>query len=977
MTLANLLRSAVYPAIWIFAPLELVAAGTPTSTVLLTSGSPSVFGSPVQLIANVTPASASGRVTFYDGTTVLGTSTLVAGQAVLNTSMLQTGVRRLRAYYGGSSSAAGSYATSTSAVIQQTVKAAPAAAGFRLGNTSYLGAGSSPQYMAVGDFNGDGNADLAVTDIGTPGGVSVLLGDGLGQFTAAPGSPFAAGSRPQPVVVADFNGDGNPDLAVGNYGIQLVPLTGITVLLGDGSGGFAPASGGPFLTQSNVQSLAVGDFNGDGNADLAVIDAGVSVVVLLGDGAGGFTALSPIRTGIDPFYVSVGDFNGDGRADLAVLDLGYPGSLEFPTLTVLLGDGSGGFSGAPGGPLQLGDYPVSAAVADFNGDGIDDLAIADSNIVIVLGDANGALTASPARLLAGSAYAISVGDFNGDGKLDILTSNVWLGDGKGDFSQGASVSESQHAVADFNGDGRTDVATIGPGSVTVLLGQAQGAIQQVISFGLLGNLSPGGSVLAWATADSGLPVSLTSSTPNVCGVYDNSVFGIADGACSITATQAGNTQYAAAVPVTQTFTVGPVTCSVALNTSNPSGTVPSSGGAGSLYVAASACTWLATSGAPWLAITLPAGAMEMGEGTVNWSAQANTTNAARTAPLYIGDQVYTVSQAAASCTVTLDKTTVSLSDAPTNFLLNVTAAASCNWTATSNAIQLNILQATTDVNGNPILATVPSLPSSGNGILNIQVRRNTSSQPQSGTFDVNGVVLTVNQAGSAFDADTRFIYAMYNNLLAREPDPGGLATYQTVLSNGSYTRDHVAYDMVNSPEFNTDERFAVGLYYGILGRDPEYTGWDFHRRNLHLLRVDQGSLTAAFLATPEYMVRYWSYAYSTTAMLAPPPVDIFITEMYQNAFSRTPSASEISAWEASIATSSRSLAAQTMLASPEFAAGKSLRQTVFLIHAGLLGRVPTTDEFTSFTNAITGGQTVQQAIAQIITGDEFLNEIGP
>jgi Bacterial Ig-like domain (group 3)/Domain of unknown function (DUF4214)/FG-GAP-like repeat len=906
MPQAALLRIAVF----LVSPTLALTAGTPTSTVLLTSGSPSIFGRSVQLIANVTPASASGRVTFYDGATVLGTSTLSAGQGILNTILLPAGERRLRAYYSGSAA----YTSSASADVKQQVTGLPEG-GFGTTTTNPIGAAEYLNTLAVGDFNGDGKPDLVTAfteQDGTPL-LTVLLSDGLGGFAAAPGSPFSAGANPQSLVVADFDGDGNLDLAVGNSGSYQTGPVGVAVLLGNGSGGFAPVPGSPFLAGTDVRALAAGDFNGDGKPDLAIAVADDSITVLAGNGIGGFSSSSPFDGGMLPSYLAVGDFNGDGRADLAVM--GFIGTKSYDItgeLTIFLGDGAGGFSTAPGTPVSFPHLvqprPYLTVVADFNGDGIDDLALGGATPAVFLGTTAGSLTPTPA--LAGGGSPVAAGDFNGDGKTDLVTLDflnnvldVLLGDGTGAFAEwgqrSVSVAPGPVAVADFNGDGRADVAVVDfyGANLTLLLG------------------APG---------------------------------------------------------------VGP--CSVAVNTSDTSGTVPSSGGTGSLYVAASECSWFVASDAPWLAITMPAGVSGTGNGTVTWSAQANYTKFARTAALVIGDQSFIVSQAAAPpCTVMLDKTTVDLSDAPANFLLNVTASADCDWTATSNAIQLNILQATTDVNGNPILATVPALPSSGNGILNIQVRRNTSSQPQTGTFDVNGVVLTVNQAGSAFDANTRFIYAMYNNLLAREPDAGGMAIYQTVLANGSYTRDHVALDMVNSPEFNTDERFAVGLYYGILGRDPEYSGWDFHRRNLHLLRVDQGSLTAAFLGSTEYLNKYGSVYYSTPTdyVLTPPPVDVFITEMYQNAFSRTPSTSEISAWEGSIATSSRALAAQTMLASPEFAAGKSVRQNIFLIHAGLLGRVPTIVEFTNFTNAITGGESLQQAIAEILTGAEFTNKFGP
>jgi hypothetical protein len=136
-----------------------------------------------------------------------------------------------------------------------------------------------------------------------------------GSFTPAAGSPFGVGSVPFSVAVADFNGDGIPDLATANYSSG-----NVTVLLGNISGGFTAASGSPFAAGSGPLGLAVGDFNGDGIQDLATANyLGSNVTILLGNGAGGFTAFSggPIAVGTQPFSVVVGDFNGDGIQDLA------------------------------------------------------------------------------------------------------------------------------------------------------------------------------------------------------------------------------------------------------------------------------------------------------------------------------------------------------------------------------------------------------------------------------------------------------------------------------------------------------------------------------------------------------------------------------------------------------------------------------------------------------------------------------------
>lgn len=300
---------------------------------------------------------------------------------------------------------------------------------------------------------------------------------------------YAVGSRPEAVVAADFNNDMLDDLAFANYSSH-----NVSVLLANPDGTFQPAL--PQATGSSLppQSLAVGDFNEDGILDLAVgngwnygYPANDEVSVLLGisdrnnKGTGNFE--SPIGTynlGLRPESMAVGDFNGDGRLDLGVTGnyYGYSSSAQ-----VLLGNGAGGFSEVNTTWLGDGEF-ASTAVADFNADSIDDFAavkVSSGMVSVLLGDASGYLQ-SPSEYSAGaSTYTIAAGDVNSDSHIDLVTADtVLLSDGLGGF--GAPVQYASGSVGtiimlrDITGDGHMDIAgTIyGSNQVIVLSGEGNG-----------------------------------------------------------------------------------------------------------------------------------------------------------------------------------------------------------------------------------------------------------------------------------------------------------------------------------------------------------------------------------------------------------------------------------------------------------------------------------------------------------------------
>ena len=241
------------------------------------------------------------------------------------------------------------YFPATAVTQTFTVTQAKASGTFVSSNGSPFAEPSNPRAVATGDFNGDGIQDLAFANQST-NNVVVMLGNGTGGFAQAPNSPFSAGTAPFALVVGDFNGDGHLDIATANQGSN-----NVTVLLGNGAGGFTAAAGSPFSAGVSPDTLAVGDFNGDGIQDLAVPGFTTNnVAVLLGNGSGGFTTdpNGPFPVGTHPFAVAVGDFNGDGFDDIAATN--YNGA----NVTVLLGNGSGGFTAAVGSPFAVGTDPT-------------------------------------------------------------------------------------------------------------------------------------------------------------------------------------------------------------------------------------------------------------------------------------------------------------------------------------------------------------------------------------------------------------------------------------------------------------------------------------------------------------------------------------------------------------------------------------------------------------------------------------------
>jgi FG-GAP-like repeat/Abnormal spindle-like microcephaly-assoc'd, ASPM-SPD-2-Hydin len=357
---------------------------------------------------------------------------------------------------------------------------------------------ATPVQVTSADLNGDGFLDIVVANGYTPGAVSVYLGKGNGTF--APYVAYSAGTSVSSISLGDFNGDEKIDVAATSLNDN-----DVAILLGKGDGTFQAAVNYP--TGFSPTSVSAQDFNGDGKLDLAILNSSVnntndniaSVMILLGRGDGTFHSNPSYPTaGSNPQQIVAADFNADGVPDLAITDLSQSAGLS-----VLLASGDGKF--APFVPYTTGISATAMAVGDFNGDKKPDLILTgmnaqNQNVLSVLpGKGDGTFQGHVDHVIPAVAYGLVVGDFNHDGKLDVVgalegTNNVgiFLGNGNGTFASPVSYAVGNFPIAvvtgDFNGDGKLDIAAINKSDQTfsVLLGNGDGTFQKQVVYNLPG-----------------------------------------------------------------------------------------------------------------------------------------------------------------------------------------------------------------------------------------------------------------------------------------------------------------------------------------------------------------------------------------------------------------------------------------------------------------------------------------------------------
>ena len=344
--------------------------------------------------------------------------------------------------------------------------------------TAY-GTNGNPQFVAVGDLNGDGKLDLAVAcyDSST---VSVLLGDGSGGF--GPHSDFDTGDYPTSVAIGDLDDDGNLDLVTSNQ-VGVRNLCTVSVLLGNGDGSFGPKT--DYLTGDFPQQVAIGDLDADGDLDLATANFESlfnKVSVLLGNGDGTFGPKTDYGTGRTPASVAIGDLNADGKPDLVTSNWGT-------FVSVLLGTGDGSFG--PFTSFLSQNTKVCVALGDLNADGKLDAVTATWNFnaaLVLLGNGDGTLGPAAMFDVGNDPSSVAIADLDEDGDLDLAvaspssgTVSILRGNGDGSFApkiDHAVVSARSVAIGDVNGDGRPDlvISSWSTNTVSVLLNLGPGTL---------------------------------------------------------------------------------------------------------------------------------------------------------------------------------------------------------------------------------------------------------------------------------------------------------------------------------------------------------------------------------------------------------------------------------------------------------------------------------------------------------------------
>jgi len=352
-------------------------------------------------------------------------------------------------------------------ILLMSVAQSGAAQGVRFTAPITYPAGA-PYVIAAGDFNRDGKMDLVGGDV-DHNNLIMLLGNGDG--TLKPAVTYHLDAAPFEIIVADFNRDGRLDLATANS----TPSTSIGIFFGKGDGSFES----PIKYPVSGRHMLAADFNRDGWLDIAVPTSN-GVNVLLGSGNGAFQNPKSYSLSQLPMLLAAADFNGDGKLDLVGVLRGS--NILVRTIIVLLGNGDGTLRPAMSatGDWGRGSGPYCIVVGDFDRDGKVDLLVTDEYLALLKGNGDGTFkTPSTYFPLRQTSADLKVADFNGDGRLDLVSAGVFgggpkilLGNGDGTFQDLGNLTDKDSVsivATDLNGDTRPDLAGNTGGGVAIAL----------------------------------------------------------------------------------------------------------------------------------------------------------------------------------------------------------------------------------------------------------------------------------------------------------------------------------------------------------------------------------------------------------------------------------------------------------------------------------------------------------------------------
>jgi hypothetical protein len=478
-----------------FAVAESALPASVNAITLSVAPNPAKVKQKVTLTAKVTTnnkAATGGTVTFFDGKLPLANAQVVGkmpakgyetGTATL-TLIVSPGSHAMTAVYGGT---AASPKTARSKRIALKVTG-------KTGSTTVLTAKANAKNPKNYDFTASVSGLGLAAPTRTVDFTDITTSTDLGTAPLDPltalhtfGKPLAtnASGAPAQSVVADFNGDGYPDVATANAAFG--PST-VAVFLGKANGEFqSPAS---YSTGYFTSGIVTGDFNNDGILDLVAMSQDGTIAVFLGNGDGTFQTPKTDTIGGLPVAIVLGDFNRDGILDFATID------YFANTTSISLGNGDGTFQ--PPVPYAVGSGPYDMATADFTGDGYQDLAVVNDNdntVSVLLGNGDGTFQAQKTYGTGNQVEFVATGDLNLDGKQDIVVANyadedvgVLLGNGDGTFKPQVTYKvggpDSGLAIADLNGDGIPDIVAscYKPAQLGVLLGKGDGTFEAVREF---------------------------------------------------------------------------------------------------------------------------------------------------------------------------------------------------------------------------------------------------------------------------------------------------------------------------------------------------------------------------------------------------------------------------------------------------------------------------------------------------------------